>query len=217
MSDRVKKGHNAVMKNTKAILFLIFSLCPTFALGYNLNPQDWKVGAHLLALHIDDIQVDDQGTKNGIDPDLFLSLEANWQLEFVHEKLSWNPSFGLGLPHSGRDEDIKRWQYFINSPLRYSWLPELQTHFGPGLFMTRLSSDGGTAELENGTNPSTSFFLPQEGSTSMNLIWSVGGRWEFRPNFSVGTDLIFFNLTESISRTLSASLSFHYSFGEDEK
>lgn len=203
------------MKNCRALLILVIVFIPSFALGFFQQPTDWKVGAHLIALHIDRIQVDDQGGQNGIDPDLFLSLEGSWKLEAVHENLSWAPQLGLGLPHSGRDENINLWQYFLNSSFRYSWIPELQTHFGPGLFMTRISSDGGTVELDNGTG-TDSFFLPEESSTSLNVIWSLGGRWEFRPDFSLGADLIVFNLTESISRTYSASLSVHYSFGKEK-
>lgn len=200
------------MKNCRSLL-LICTLFPSIALGFLQQPQDWKVGAHLLALHMDQIQVDDQGEQNTFNPDLFFSLEGSWQLDLVHENLSWVPQLGLGLPSSGRDENINKWQYFLNSPFRYSWTQNLHSHFGPGLFMTRLSSDGGTAELDNGTG-TDSFFLPEESSTSMNVIWSVGGRWNFRPQFSLGTDLIVFNLTESISRTFSGSLSLHYSFGE---
>lgn len=202
------------MKNCRSFLLIICILFPSATLGFFQQPQDLKVGAHLLALHIDQVQVDDQGTQNGLDPDLFLSLEASWQLDLIHENLSWAPQLGLGLPHSGRDENINKWQYFLSSPLRYSWGEKIQSHFGPGLFMTRLSSRGGTAELNNGTQNTDNFFLPEESSTSMNLIWSAGARWEFRPQFSLGTDLIVFNLTESISRTYSASLSLHYSFGE---
>lgn len=202
----------------KSLIILVIALCPTFALGFIQAPPapyDWQAGAHLIALHIDRIQVDDQGEKNTLQPDLFLSFEASWQLDLIHQGLSWSPLLGVGLPGSGRDENIKRWQYFINLPLRFSWTPKLHTHIGPGLFMTRLSSDGGTAELDNGTS-TDSFFLPEESSTTQNLTWSLGGRWKFRPKLSLGLDMIVFNLTESISRTYSASLSMHYSFGEKE-
>lgn len=201
------------MKNCRAALLFILALFPSVVLGFIKTPQDWNIGAHLLALHIDQIQVNDQGEKNTIDPDLFFSIEGEWQLDLIHQDLSWAPQLALGIPHSGRDENINKWQYFINSFFRYSWTQDLHSHIGPGLFMSRLSSDGGKAELDNGTG-SDYFYLPEKSSTSMNVTWSVGGRWEFRPQFSMGTDIIIFNLTESISRTFSASLSLHYSFGE---
>lgn len=205
------------MKSSTLQTLVLAALFPTLLFGSDFfqKPKDVLFGAHLMAQHIGQIQTDDQGGQNSLESDLFLSVEAIWDLNLLDKNLAWTPSFGLGVPHSGRDENIKRWQYFILSPFSYHFSSQYSAFFGPGLFMTRLSSDGGTAELDNGTSTDR-FFLPEESSTSQNLIWSLGQRWQPHKNFSFRSEVIVFNLVESASRTFSFSLSAHYHFGVTE-
>lgn len=170
-------------------------------------PQYSEVGVGLLNQHVRRVQVDEQGSLNFIRPKLYLMGALTWTLP---AQFHLSSELHLGLPHSGRDENIKRWQYALAFPLHYQW-ESLRLRFGPGLSFLRLWGPGGVQSLDNGLT-TTDFFMPEEAQTSLNTYWLAGAEYFIRPEWSARLDLQVFNLFDSMSRSLSQTISIHYHF-----
>lgn len=194
----------------KFLLTLFLTLSQAFGnFSFLPMPKEVHFGGHLLNQDIRKIQTDENGSLNTFRPKPFLSGELVFD---VYENFSWQPSLGLGFPHSGRDPNIKRWSSFIFLPAGYQ-LDQFTFLLGPGIFFTRLSSKGGRAELDNGVG-TDSFFLPEVSSTSVNVIWDLAVRYQFHPQISARADVFVTQLMSSERRSFSTSFSVHYMFGD---
>lgn len=194
----------------KVLLILSITLPDSFGqFSFIPLPKELHLGGHLINQDIRKIQTDENGSLNTFRPKPFLSGELVFD---VYENLSWQPSLGLGLPHSGRDPNIKRWSFYTFFPAGLQ-VEKFTILLGPGVFFTRLSSKGGTAELDNGTG-TDSFFLPEVSSTSANLVWDLAFRIQVQPRLSFRGDVFISQLMNSERRSFSTSFSLHYMFGD---
>lgn len=195
-------------------MHIVKACCLFFALslpawGYLPMPQQLLLGAHLLNQDIKKVQTDENGSLNTFRPKPFVSAELIFD---ITQQFKWRPSLGLGLPHEGRDPNIKRWSFYTFFPASYAW-ENWNFFLGPGFFFTRLSSDGGTAELDNGVGTDR-FFLPEVSSTSANLIWDAAVSYQFHPQLSARLDVFVTQLMDSERRSFSNSISIHYHFNQ---
>lgn len=196
-----------MMKNRIFLaLCLIFFSTKTLA-----ELEDIAFGLGNLTQFVKKVQVDETGSTNSLDFNPYLT--ANLKIR-LYADFSFLPETILVRPTAGTDENITRFTFFVTLPFGYTfsnWVFRL----GPGFSMTRISSEGGEQVLDNGLEM-TSFPLPQESALSRNLTLHAGIEYLFVKRVSVRTELITYNLTQSISRAFSYTISVHYHTGKIE-
>jgi len=152
------------------------------------------------------VQTTVQGEKNSYDFKPYLSIGADGVL---YEDFSFIPELVLTFPEKGRDENISRFTFLTLFTFGYHF-HDFLFKVGTGFAFTRLSSDGGTQTLANGNNPSEDFFLPDGGSTSRNMITTLGIQYFVHQNWSIQASGIYYNLTDSESSAWSSLLSVNF-------
>ena len=162
-----------------------------------------------LCEYIGKIQTDDSGSTNLCSFNPYLASSVDFA---VTDQFLVSPEAGLSFPQSGRDENIKKMSLFALANAKYKFS---EFHFiaGAGLFFTRISSEGGTEELNNGTSTS-SFFLPDSTIYGRNFIVNLGLGANFAKEWSVDLHTYIFNLTTSEDRAFSLAINGSYHFGE---
>ena len=195
------------MRVLLAISLFIFSS----ALSAKIKAEGLSLGIGNLTQFVQDIQTKNNGEELNI-WDTNLYLEVN--LDLKSDKYpNWGlyPQFGLLFPQSGRHEKINKLSLFTLINLGYLW-KDFTFRLGTGFFFTRISSDGGTENLNNGGEIST-FYLPEKTSTARNLITNLGIEYRLHRLWSTRVEFIGYNLEDSDDRALSYTVSFHYHFG----
>ncbi len=193
------------------ILLVIFVLIFNTDLHAKIKAEGLSLGLGNLTQFVQDIQTENNGSELNI-WDTNLYLEVNLELKSDKYK-NWGlyPQFGLLFPQSGRHDKINKLSLFTLLNLGYLW-KDFTFRLGMGLFFTRISSDGGTQELNNGGEIST-FYLPEKTSTARNLITNLGLEHRLHRLWSTRFEFIGYNLEDSADRALSYTISFHYHFG----
>ncbi len=152
------------------------------------------------------VQTSVEGEKNSYDFKPYLGLGAD---AVLYEDISFIPELILTLPEKGRDENISRFTFITLFTFGYHF-KDFLFKFGSGFAFTRLSSNGGTETLNNGTNPSEDFFLPDGSSTSRNMLLTAGIQYFIHKNWSVQASGLLYNLTDSQSRAWSSLISINF-------
>ena len=193
------------------ILLVIFVLIFNTDLHAKIKAEGLSLGLGNLTQFVQSIQTENNGSELNI-WDTNLYLEVNLELKSDKYK-NWGlyPQFGLLFPQSGRHDKINKLSLFTLLNLGYLW-KDFTFRLGVGLFFTRISSDGGTQELNNGGEIST-FYLPEKTSTARNLITNLGLEYRLHRLWSTRFEFIGYNLEDSADRALSYTISFHYHFG----
>jgi hypothetical protein len=195
------------MKRLVLCIALFLPYFPAWSSIASFLPSNSEVGLGFWNSHLKKIQTHEIGDRNIVKLRPHLQGALTWQLP---KELALSLETRLGLPHSGRNENIKRWHYELNTPL--SWrINQFSLRAGPGLAFLRLWGPGGRVALDNGLD-TTEFFLPSEASTSLNLFWMLGVDWALKPEWSLRFEGQVFNLFDTPSRTLSHTISLHYHF-----
>jgi hypothetical protein len=140
-----------------------------------------------------------------------VQLEAQTYYD-LFEDSSWFiiPSIGIQFPQSTEESTIKKYRYFLAGNVGYSFNSSFMLRAGGSLYFTHLTSDGGTSTLPNGTG-TTDFPLPPESSTAMNLTTNIAAEY-FIDQYSIKSEVFILNLTDSLKRTFSYSITAHYHF-----
>jgi len=190
--------------------FLILSLgFLAFAYAKNSYAYDATFSLGNLCEYVGKIQTDDIGSKNLCSFNPYLAATLDYMLN-----PDWlaSPEIGFTLPKSGRDENINEMSItlLINAKFKIS---SFHLIGGAGLFLTRLSVDGGSEELNNGTG-TTSFPLPEGTIYSRNLILNMGVGLDFDQNVSADVHTYIFNLLTKEDRAFSIAINGTYHFGE---
>lgn len=199
----------------------IFTLLVAFTLSFGaqaavakkvksrINTSDLNISLGNLCEYIGTYQTDAEGTKNGCSflPTLSGSLDY-----YLTHKLALSPQFGLTMPKSGVDENIKRMTLFALANLKY------KTNYvnllgGVGFYFTRISGPGGEEVLNNG-NSTDSFPLPKEAVYSRNFIVNLGLGLDFTEEWSGELYTYVFNTLSSEDRAYSVGATITYHFGE---
>jgi hypothetical protein len=172
-------------------------------------PQYTELGLVLNNAHMRKIQTNESGSVNTFRPKINIQTAVNWPLL---PNLSSSLELHLGLPHSGRDENIKRLNWSTLIPIIFT-LPDQRFRFrgGAGFSFWRIWGPGGTSRLDNGFGEDN-FFLPSEAQVTMNSFWFIGTEFLWSPEWSLRLDGQVFNLTDSLSRSFSTLISVHYHF-----
>lgn len=81
--------------------------------------------------------------------------------------------------------------------------------YGLGTALTRITGEGGTVTLPNGSDTST-YYQPNEASTSWNTTVNLGIEGQIMPNYSMRFQTYWFSLLNSEARKASYSLNLVY-------
>ena len=171
--------------------------------------KDFYAGAGTITQFVGRIQQDESGETTSFDFNPYLSIGTEFGL---YEDFSFAPEFAFSFPSSGRDPRISKMSYWTQLFGVYTY-EEFKIKFGPGLIMNRVSSDGGTQTLKNGTGTSD-FPMPSGSSTSRNLTLNTALEWEFIKSVSARFEGWVVNVSDSESRSFSYTLSAYYHFGD---
>lgn len=195
------------MKSFKLVLLSVLFIvsCNVYSAGI----KDSYLGLGSYTLLPGKVQTDENGETSGIfdlEPYVLGGLEYQ-----VYEDWSLIGEAGLVKPGSGRDPKISKMTYFLLFSGAYNFM-DWVFRLGTGISMTRISSDGGTQALNNGTG-TTDFPMPDGASVSQNLITTFGVEYYFHQEMSARLEGHYFNLASDDAKTLSYTLSFSYHFG----
>lgn len=171
--------------------------------------KDISFGIGNLSQFIGRVQTDDQGSHNSLEFNPVFGAEA--RIDF---NPSWSiaPEFAIGLPRSGRDENIKKLTYWFSGSLGYS-IGDYILQAGLGLHMNRVWADGGTQKLPNGAG-TDNFPMPQGSATATNLTTHLGLRYYFLADWSAKLQSHFYNTFDSDQRAVSLVLMINYHLGD---
>lgn len=197
------------MQGRKLIPFILFFLlCNVSQASFKERITDLNVGLGNLTTHVGKVQKNEGGDTRKFDLNPFVILGAKFHLI---DLLSLYPEFGFTIPRSESDEDITEWNFFTLAILGYE-VYDWTFRFGFGFYFTRISADGGTKDLPNGSG-TTSFPIPEGASTSRNVITNLGVEYFFLKELSARVEASVLNVTSSLARTFNYTISVHYHFG----
>ena len=193
------------MKKLIILLFSVFYAASVHALGI----KDTYLGLGSYTSLPGKVQTDDSGDTNGLfdlEPYILGGLEYQ-----IYEDWSAFAEAGFVKPGSGREPKISKMTYFFLLSGAYNFM-DWVFKIGGGLSMTRISSDGGTQTLNNGTT-TTDFPMPDAAVVSQNLITTIGVEYYFHQEMSAKLEGHYFNLASEDAQAWSHTVSVSYHFG----
>ena len=154
------------------------------------------------------------GSTEGLNPDIFfrgvvrgdLIIDATWEFEI-----------GSSIPSSSQDSSVTKWNYWTNLFIqkRFSLF---EPQLGLGFYFTRLSVDGSTKTLQNGSQPSTTFQTPEGAVVATNNVVIIGMNhyptYLFDDGIHLNIQLSFLNIEDSQESSKSLFLSMNYKLGQ---
>lgn len=174
----------------------------------NVQRPELGLGIGTMTQYFRKVQTSSSGDTNNFKFEPYISFALKYP---ISPRFSLRPSAGLTIPHSGRDDNITKFTYYL--------LGEAALNFenwtfkgGPGLSMTYYKGKGGEARLNNG-NGYTSFAVPSGNATTRNVILSLGAEYRFIAKWAAQFQTMIFNPHVSDSRAITYSLSAVYFIG----
>lgn len=189
------------MRYAICVLFLSLSL------GAYAEFKDVSLGLGLFDQYVGKVQTNRGGDTNKLDYQIFLVGDSEYAL---NKKFSLIPRITIVKPGHTRDSHTDKFIWWLSGEVGYNH-GDFLFHTGLGLFMTYISSSGGTVALPNGTG-TDNFYLPDGESTSRNVIYLLGVDYFFLREWSVRPQLQVINPFNSRNRAFSYTLSFSYHF-----
>lgn len=103
---------------------------------------------------------------------------------------------------AGEDEygDHSKKTYFVAANLIRPFLGRFAFHYGYGMFMTKISGDGGAVTVRNGDGYGEAY-RPEESVTSYNSTLNAGVEYLPKNNVSIRGDLFLFSPLSSDKRS----------------
>ena len=194
------------MKNSILSLLLSFITLNCAAEVYDLN-----FGLGLTNETPGRYQTELNGEKSKFNNRLTLEIEGSYHLD---QSETWNLHADFGLLWPGAEVDyISRQTYYLTSTLGYMLNEAWEIRLGGGFYFTRISGDGGTATIRNGSG-FTNFPIPEEATISRNMTLNIASTYEFYKDFSLKAETFIFNPTNSRNRTLNVALTLRYHLGD---
>jgi hypothetical protein len=193
-------------------IFLLFLCSPVFSAtdpSSSISGNDLYVSLGNLCEYIGKIQTDANGGKNFCS--FMPTLSTNYDL-YAAKNFYVSPQFGLTLPKSGRDKNIKTMNLytFLNTKYKTSIV---NLTGGIGLYWTRIWGPGGDETLNNG-NSSDSFPLPKDPVYTRNFVIDLGVSKDFSKDISGEFYTYIFNALKKEDRAFSLGFSLSYHFGD---
>lgn len=170
--------------------------------------SDIHFGIGNLSQNYDHVQETESGDMNGFETRPYLILGFTYDFS---GDVDLYPEFGITPPYHGEDEKIDKLTFFFSLPAGYR-AGDFLFLLGPGFIMTRITSDGGTERLNNGTGYDD-FYLPYESSTSRNFMLTGGVQFFYTDWGSTKLGFQVLNMTNSLSRVYNFTLSFNLHLG----
>lgn len=171
--------------------------------------SELNLGLGTMTQNFRKVQTTVGGDKNNFKFDPYLSAAIKYPLS---PQFSLLPSFGMTIPRkSEKDDNITKFTYYFLAEAAFHLNSDLSFKAGPGLSFNYLSGSGGEKILNNGTS-SSSFPVPAGSATTRNLIFSLGGDYRFFPHWALQIQTLFFNPHDSISRSITYTLSILFYF-----
>lgn len=190
------------MKSIVLILFIFI-----FSISARGELKDFSIGVGNLSRFYKQIQTDENGSMNSWEFNPYLAAEIEWNF---FPRLSVYPSFGFNFPEKGRDENITRMTFFTILPVGYRY-HDFLARMGTGLYMIRISADGGTNDLNDGLG-TTSFPVPDGAATSINVITYAGLEYFAHKKLSIRAEIFVLNIIDSLSRSYCYTAAINYHF-----
>lgn len=171
--------------------------------------SELNLGLGTMTQNFRKVQTTVSGDKNNFKFDPYFSAAIKYPLT---PQFSLVPSFGMTIPRkSEKDDNITKFTYYFLAEAAFHFNSDLSFKAGPGLSFNYLSGKGGEKILNNGTSNS-SFPVPAGSATTRNLILSLGGDYRFLPHWALQIQTLFFNPHDSISRSITYTLSILFYF-----
>jgi hypothetical protein len=190
-------------------LFLLLSIGLSTTCTY-ANMSDWNFGVGVMNQTPGRYQTQASGEKSSMNNRMMLETGLVYELD---EDWSILSDIGMLWPGGSDENFISKQVYYLNGHLGYALNESFLLRLGFGLYYTRLSGDGGTTPIRNGTG-FTDFYVPEESSIAQNATVNVAGEYFFNPDYSLKAEVFLFNLTNSLNRTYNVALSVRYHLGD---
>lgn len=191
----------------KLILLLSVTLC----LNSSAFFKAYSFGVGSLSENVGDIQTEDavDGETNSLEFNIFGRVMAR-----THNIYGFHYEFELGstLPRSSRDEAVTRWNYWFNILMKKDF-GAFVPHIGLGWLFTRLSMDGETQYLQNGTSSSDAFATPNGAVVAANTVVIFGTDIYFSNKIFANIQYTISNIEDSLERSSNIFLSLNYNYG----
>jgi hypothetical protein len=146
------------------------------------------------------------GGKNTFSFDPMLSLNTIITTPFYNQLFL--PEIGMVFHGEGQDGYSKRTTLFIFD-MGHRLTGTTLLRYGLGTFLTRITADGGSVTLPNGSDTAT-YYQPNEASTSWNTTVNLGLENSFGLNYAGRVQTYLFSLFNGEARKVSYSLSLVY-------
>ncbi len=188
--------------------FILISMCTTNSALAQMS--DWNFGVGVMNQTPGRYQTEANGEKSSMNNRMMLETGLVYDLD---EDWSLLTDFGLLWPGGNDENFISKQVYYLNGHVGHDVTKSFLLRLGVGLYYTRLSGDGGTTPIRNGTG-FTDFYVPEESSISQNATVNIAGEYFFNADYSLKTEVFVFNVTNSINRTYNVALSLRYHLGD---
>ena len=190
--------------------FVIFLL----VLTTNIRPlrseiNDISLGIGLIDENIKTYQTNTAGDRNFAEYRILIESQLYYDI-FDDDQWFIVPTLAFQFPKTTEESSIKKYRFITGAAVGYKFSDMFMLRAGGAFYFTHLSSTGGSTNLPNG-NGTTDFPLPPESATAVNLTTNLAAEF-FLEEVSFKSELLVFNLTDSLKRAFTYSLTVHYHF-----
>ena len=187
----------------KKILFILLTLATSNT--YALSPY-W-IGAGTVTHNFLSAQSSTTGSTKVVEiaPTIF----AGVTIPFFSSGLYFAP--GLGYAKFSTKDNTSKNEYIIQYHFTHAPSSFFQFRYGFSNYITKLSGDGGTIVLSNGTSTST-FYTPAETETSYTASMDVAGDFIFSSQWTARIQFSLMRFLSNTSRRVSNIITLNYYF-----
>jgi hypothetical protein len=187
-----------------------------YLFSINLYSSEWyqnqrfSLGIGSLSEFIGNVQIDDNGSRNGLEFNPLFSLGA--QAKTLYE-LSIYPEFIWVIPRSIDSNKVTEYMFFFRSDFSHDELSffndKLKIKFGTSLIFNMIRGEGGEIILSN-AGQSQAFYLPAENRTSINNTFDLSLDYQINHQLAVRLQTIHYQLFNAERRALSTIIQLTY-------
>ncbi len=124
--------------------------------------------------------------------------------------ISLAPGIGFAKSLNSKDKTSKS-EFILQYHLAQNIFNGVQIHYGFSTFITKISGDGGTTELNNGSSTAT-FYIPEKSSTSYTSSLDLAGEAFMLYSTSLRLQFSITQFLSSEKRKVSNLLTVNYYF-----
>lgn len=188
----------------KEFSFILFMLLIPF---YSQANGFW-LGAGTLTHNFLHSQTDKTGKTNKFDFFPIVLAGATWSSPL--QGISFSPGIGYAKMLKSKD-NTKKSEIVLQYHLSQRIFNGVQFRYGFSTYITKVSGDGGTVQLNNGNSTST-FYVPEKTSTSYTGSLDLGAEAFMLQNISMRLQFSILRFLSSDKRKVTHLLSANYYF-----